>query len=81
MSRCRVCPLSRMEQHPELIWWSKCPTCGYTAIVMNDLSIENQFKVTLNPYARYDGRVVAPPQQETPKKEGLPVDPTSSPKK
>lgn len=29
MLNCKVCILAHMLQHPELLFWKKCPSCGY----------------------------------------------------
>lgn len=46
--RCRVCKITVMERHPELLWFKKCPTCGYSALA-TDLSEENKAKADRNP--------------------------------
>ena len=30
MNQCPVCILSVMHDHPELLYWVKCPICGYS---------------------------------------------------
>lgn len=30
MRNCKICILSRMQPHNELLFFYKCPTCGYT---------------------------------------------------
>lgn len=35
---CPHCVLSLMAQHPELLFWLKCPICGFSAIDKDKLS-------------------------------------------
>jgi hypothetical protein len=32
MNNCPHCILSYLLQHPELFFWLKCPTCGYSKL-------------------------------------------------
>jgi hypothetical protein len=42
-----------MLQHPELIWWKKCATCGFSAIPYDEMSEENKAKAKAKPFTRH----------------------------
>jgi len=72
--RCRVCKITVMEQHRELLWWKKCPTCGYCALA-TDLSEANKLKAELDPLMKdpaYSG-VGLPAYNRTVKQRGNPT--------
>jgi hypothetical protein len=42
-----------MEPHPELYWWKKCPTCGFSAILKEELSPKDWEHADRNPLMLY----------------------------
>jgi hypothetical protein len=42
MEICAECHVALLEPHPELVWWKKCPVCGYCCISMQ--SIDDRLK-------------------------------------
>lgn len=41
MNNCPICKLSWLSQHPELMFWKKCDTCGYSEIDQDAISKYN----------------------------------------
>lgn len=49
MKICTSCSVACLEPHPELIWWKKCPICGYSALVLEELSPPDQIRAKEDP--------------------------------
>jgi len=52
MKICAECHMGLMKDHHELLFFKKCPICGYCSIIWEELSSENKRLAELYPTAR-----------------------------
>lgn len=41
-----------MEDHKELLWWKKCPTCGFSELDLESIHPKNRTSALKSPYAK-----------------------------
>ncbi len=51
---CKECHCAVMKPHHELIFWFKCPTCGFTELNLEWLSLRNRAAAKRNKFAKID---------------------------
>lgn len=61
---CKRCITVHMLQHPELIFWLKCPTCGYCELD-SEAKSKHPKANKLTTYAQLFGQHPAHPQEDT----------------
>lgn len=49
-----------LRPHSELIWWMKCPICGYTAFVLDEIHWTKKELALKNMYAKWDEQFKIP---------------------
>ena len=79
MTFCAICHISVLRPHPELNWFEKCPTCGYSCM-NSTLSEKNKALAEKNPLIRHpdiEARAVIEAEQQSRYLRSLPSKATS----